>query len=163
VKDTDEGADEVVRFRIRTQIATADGALNQIEKYALNKAACAFNEAHGAARYRIHGGKDELFVGHMVDEQKHPRAESVERRHRGGEAPASRRQLFDFATVDRLNQSVAGRKVTIKRAWADAGLAGDVVKCSSGSIPAKDEPRNLEDALAVALRIRTQFAKRRRG
>ena len=88
VKDTDKGADEVFRLRIGTQSAAVNSTLNQGEKRAVDETARTFDEAHGAARDGIHRRQNQSFVGHMVDEQKHPRAEGLERGSCGREAPA---------------------------------------------------------------------------
>ena len=163
MKDTDEGTDEVTGIGICAEVAAVDRALHQGNECAVDETARAFEEAHGAARNSIHGGKDELFTGHVVDEEKHPGAESCERRHGDGEALPGCSQLFDFAPVDRFDQGVPGGKVAVERAWADGRLAGDVIECSFGSVPGEGQPGNLEDALAVALRIGAGLACGRRG
>ena len=80
----------------------------------------------------------------------------------GREAPAGCSQFFDLAAIDGFDQGVAGGKVTVERAWADARLAGDVVECSFGAVPGKGVPGNLEDALTVALRVGAGLAWERR-
>ncbi len=165
MEDADERADEVIGIGICTEIAAVDRALDQGNERAVDQAARAFDEAHGAARNGIHGGKDQLFAGHVVYEEKHPGSERFERRHRSGEALPRCGQLFDFAPVDSFDQGVSGGKVTVECAWADVRMAGDVVERSLGSVPGECEPGNLKDALAVALCIRAglAFGRRWRG
>ena len=158
VEDTDESTNEVVGIGFCTEIAAVDRALHQDNECAVDETARAFDEAHGAARNSVHGGKDELFAGHVVDEEKHPASESFQRRHRGGEAPPGCRQLFDFAPVNSFDQGVSGGKVTVERAWADCRLTRDVVEGSFSSVAGEGQPGNLKDALAVALRIRAGLA-----
>ena len=81
----------------------------------MDMAARAFDEAHGATRNGVHGGKDEPFAGHMVDEEEHPGSKSFERRHCHGEALPGCSKFFDFATVNGFDQGIAGRKVTVER------------------------------------------------
>ena len=162
MEDADEGTDNVVGIAIPTQIAAVDRALDQGEKCAVNQAARAFDEANGAARDGVHGGKNELFLGYMVDKKKHPGSKSFKRRHRSGEALPGCRELFDFASVNGFDQGVAGGKVPIKRAWADVRTAGNVVERSLGSVLGKCVPGDLKDALAVPLRIRPWLARSRR-
>ncbi len=82
----------------------------------MDETARAIDEALGATRNGVHGRKDELLVGHVVNEEEHPGTEGFERRHVGREALARCREFFHFGTVDGFNQSVAGWKMTIERA-----------------------------------------------
>ncbi len=116
MKNADEGADEVIRVGIGTEIAAVDGSLNQGEKGGVDVSARAFNEAYGAAGNRVHDGKDQGLAGDMVDEEQHPGSKSVEWRHGDGKIMPSCCQLFDFATIDGFNQGVAGREMPVKRA-----------------------------------------------
>ena len=170
MKDTDEGANEVVRLCVGAQIAAANGALHQGEKCAVDEAARAFDEAHGATRDGVHGGEDKRFVGHVIDQEKHPGAESFERGLRGGEAARSCGELFDFGAVDGLDQVVAGGKVTVERSGADAGLAGDVVEggfCGRGCAARRREacgrPKLAGAAFAAYLSFSERLCNRRRS
>ena len=116
MEDADEGTDEVIGIGILTESAAVYGALDQGNECAVDDAASAFDEAQGAARHSIHGGKDELFAGHVIDEEKHPGSQSFERRHRCGEALPGASQFFNFASVDGFDQGVAGGKVTVESA-----------------------------------------------
>ena len=82
----------------------------------MNTAARAFEETLGATCDGIHSGQDEFFVGHMVDEAKHPGAESFKRCHCGSESLPGSCQFLDFAMVNGFDKSVSGRKVTVQRA-----------------------------------------------
>ena len=116
MKDADEGADNVVWLSIGTEIAAADGPLDQGEKSAVDMSACSFDEAHGATGNRVHDRKDQALAGHVVDEEKHPGSKSVEGRHGGGETLPGSCQLFDFAAVDGFDQGVAGGEMAVERA-----------------------------------------------
>jgi hypothetical protein len=110
----------------------------------------------------IHGRDDEPFCGDMVDEEKHPRAERFKRWHGGGEALLGCGKLFDFAAVDGFDKGVAGGKVAVERAGANAGLAGDIVEAGGGAVAGEDLFRDLKDALAVALGISAGLSGGRR-
>ena len=162
VEDADEGADEVVGVGLGAKIAAVDSALDEGDEGAVDEAARAFDEAHGAAGDGVHGGDDEHLAGDVVDEEQHPGAEGFERRHGGGEALCGCGELFDFAAVDGFDESVAGGEVAIERAGADAGLAGDVVEAGGAAVAGEDVFGDLKDALAVALRVRAGLAGGRR-
>ncbi len=155
----DQRPDEVSGIGIGTQIAAVNRALNQVQKCAVDDSARAFDEAQGSARDGIHGGNNQPFVGHMVDKEKHPRAQGRKRRHGGRKARSSLSQFFHFAAVDGLNQIVPRRKVTVERTWPDARLPRDVVERSLGSVPGEGALGNLQDALTIALRIRAWLAR----
>jgi hypothetical protein len=100
VEDADERAHEVIGVGVGAEIAAGDGALDGGYERGVDERAGAFHEAHGTAGDGIHRGNDELFAGHMIDEEKHPGAERFKRRQGGGEALFGRGELFDFAAVD---------------------------------------------------------------
>ena len=163
MEDADEGANEVIGLGLGTESAGLDGALDQGEEGVVGEAAGAFDEAHGAAGDAIHGGEDEFLLGDMVNEEEHPGAERGEWRQGGGEALAGGGKFFDVVAVDGFDEGVAGGEVTVERAGADAGLAGDVVEGRFGSLPGEGAPGHLKDALAVALCIGAGLAGERRG
>jgi predicted RecB family nuclease len=72
-------------------------------------------------------GDDGHFPGDVVDEERHPRAERFQWRHRGDKMPFGCDELFDFAAVDSLNQVVARWEVSAKGGVSDTGPACDVV------------------------------------
>ena len=61
----------------------------------------------------------------MVDEKQHPRPQGFNRGHCLGEFALRRGQLFHFTPIDRFDQGVSGRKVTIQGARSHSGLFGD--------------------------------------
>ncbi len=162
MEHADKGPDDVFRVGVLPKSTAVDCALDQMEEGAVDEGTRALDEAHGATCNGLHGGQNEPLVGHVIDEQKHPRPQGFERRHRRGEALSSRSQLLDVVTVDSFDEIVAGGKVPIEGAWADACLAGDVVERSVGPMQREGVPGNLQDAPAVALRIGAGFAKGRR-
>ena len=136
--------------------------LTEVTKAVWMRLARAFDQAHRAAGDGVHGGNDELFGGHMVDEEKHPGAERFEWRHGGSEALFGGGKFFDFAAVDGFDEGVTSWEVAIERGVADAGSASDVVKARGSAIAREDLLGYLKDALAVALRVGAGFACRRR-
>ncbi len=158
MEDADEGTDKVIGVDIGAEIAARDSALDGGDEGAVDQRARAFDEAHGAAGDGIHRGNDERFGGDVVDEEQHPGAERFERRQVGGEALLGGGKLFHFAAVDGFDQGVAGGKVAVERARADAGLAGDIVEARGGAVAGEDLLGNLKDALAVALGIGARLA-----
>jgi len=162
VKDADESADEVVRVGVGAEIPTGDGALGEGGERRADQVSGAPDEARRTAGDRLHCGNDEHFAGDVIDEEHHPSAESIERRHGGGEAWASRGELFDFGAVDSFDEGVAGGEVAVERARADAGLASDLIEAGGRAITGKDLLGKLENALTVALRVNARLAGGRR-
>lgn len=146
MEDADEGADEVMGISVRTEVAAVDRVLDQSDEGVVNEAARAFDEAQGAARHGVHGGKNELFAGHMVNKEKHPGAKRIQRRHGRSKALPGGSQFFNFVAVKSFDQGVASGKVTIQSAWANMRTAGNVVERSLSSMPGKYEPGDLKNA-----------------
>ena len=68
VKNTDEGADEVIGIGICTEMAPVDRALDQSEECAVDEATCALYQPRRSAGNGVHGRKNELLAGHVIDE-----------------------------------------------------------------------------------------------
>jgi len=107
VEDADKRAEEVVRIGIRAQFAASDGAFDRRGEGSVNNTARAFDQSHRAARDGVHHRDDERFRGHMVDEEKHPRAKRFKWSQGSGETLLRCGKLFDFAAVDGLDEGVA--------------------------------------------------------
>jgi hypothetical protein len=97
----------------------------------------------------------------VVNEDKHPGAERLERRQGGGEALFGFRKLFDFAAVDGFDEGIASWEMAIEGARANAGSACDVVEARSRAITGEDVLGYFKDAFAVARRVGAGFAGRR--
>lgn len=153
MKDADQGADKVIWIGIRAKISVVDRALHQGEKCTLDRAACAFHEAYGTTRNGFHHGKNQLFGGHVVDEEEHPRSKGFQWGHRGGETSSGVSQLVDFAAVYRFDEGVAGGEVTVQRSRTNVRTTGNVVERGVRSMLSEGKPGHLKDARAVPLRI----------
>ena len=83
---------------------------------------------------------------------------------RQGRGQAIRRisQLLDLAAVDRLDNRVAGRKVAVEGADADAGPPRDLVQADLGSGAGERRLRRLEQKVAVAQRVGARLAYARK-
>lgn len=101
-------------------------------------------------------------VGHVVDEEKHPGEKGFQRRHGRGEALLGGGEFFNFAAIYRFDKGVTGGEVAIKRAGANAGLAGDVVEAGGPAIAGEGPLGGSEDALAIALCVGADLASKRR-
>ena len=153
MEHADEGTNEVLGPGVCAKGSAIDGSLGCLREGGMDDAASSFNEARGTAWDGVHGGKDEHLAGDVVDEKKHPGAESFQRRQAGSEAFFGVSELFDTGAVDRFDQGFARGKVTIEGAGTDAGTAGDVIKRGVGSVLSEDMPGDFQDAIAVALGV----------
>jgi len=163
MKDADQCTHEVVGVGVGAEVAAVDGAPDGGDERSMDERAGAFDKAHRAAGYGLHGRNDESFFSRAVDEEKHPGAESIEWRHGGSQALFRCRELFDFAAVDGCDEIVAGWEVPVECGIADARSACDVVEARSRSVAGENVFGHLKDALAVALRVSAGFAGRGRG
>lgn len=98
----------------------------------------------------------------MVDEKQHPGAEGFERWHAGCEALLGGGEFFNLAAIDSFDEGIAGGKVAVERAGANAGLIGDMVAARGGAVASEDLFRDLKDALVVALGIGARLTGGRR-
>lgn len=96
----------------------------------------------------------------MINEEQHPTAKGVERRHRGSEVLLGSSKLVNFAAIDRFNQQVTGREMAVKGAGSNDSLTCYVVKARGGAITREDLLSDLQDALAVTDRIRARLSYR---
>jgi hypothetical protein len=130
----------------------------------MDEIARAFHQPHRSAGDCFHRGQDELLLGYVVDEEKHPGAQGLERRHGGGKALFGGGKLLHFAAVDGFDESIAVGKVPVKRPGANAGLPGDVIEAGNGSFLGEDLFGDFENVLAISLRVGADFTcGRRRG
>ncbi len=86
VEDAYEGTDEVIGIGVGAEMAAGDCALDQGDEGGVDEASGAFHKPGGAAGDGVHGGEDELFLGYVIDEEKHPGPERFEGRQGVGEA-----------------------------------------------------------------------------
>jgi hypothetical protein len=70
-------------------------------------------------------------------------------------------ELVHAPVDDRLEQRLFGRKVAVERAGSDAGPARDLVERDCQSVLGESHLRHLDQAAAVALRVRAHGSSRR--
>lgn len=158
MEDAYQSTNEVVGVGIGAQIAAGDGAFDQLNERSVDEAARAFDQTHRSTGNGVHCGNDELFLCNVVNEQKHPGAQCFDGRQGGGQAPPCGGKLFHLDAIDGFNQGIASGEVTIKRSRAYARLTGDVIKAGRCAIPSEGMFGDLENSLAISLRVGTEFA-----
>src|SRR6202011_2753353 len=94
--------------------------------------------------------RDELLRRDIVDEKPHPLVEGLARRQRSEQASRRAGQMHDLSTVDRLDNRVAGRKMSVERPDPDAGSPGDLFEADIRADFAERGLRRLDQTLAVA-------------
>ena len=67
-------------------------------------------------------------------------------------------ELIDFTPIHSLEQGLARREMTIERSYADAGALRHSFEAGVGAAGAEDVGRRIEQALAIADRIRARLA-----
>ena len=77
----------------------------------------------------------------------------MEGAHGFGEALPRCGKLFHLAAKHGLDEGVAGGKVAVESSGADLGAAGDVIQGGLCPMLGEGFAGNLQDALAIALRI----------
>jgi len=75
-----------------------------------------------------------------------------------GQASHCHDKLLGLIAVDRRNQRVAGRKMTVERPDPDTGGSRDLIEAGIRSFFGKGGLRLFEEAKAVALRIGSRLA-----
>src|SRR5580698_4853859 len=98
----------------------------------------------------------------MVDEEKHPGAQCLNRRHGGSEALFGCSKPLDFVAVDGLDEIVTSREMAIESGVANTGSACDVVQTRRSAITGEGILGCLKDELAIALRVSAGFTCRQR-
>ena len=112
----------------------------------------------GGKRQRRHHalfGGDEPYVG------MHPLPDSFERRDFAGEPFGEFAELIHFVPIDRLEQRLAGREVTVERSDADAGGFRYGFEAGVRAASAENVGGHFEQPLAVALGVYARLAQRR--
>ncbi len=104
-------------------------------------------------------GHDDQLRGHVVDKKPHPLPQRFNGRHRGRKLLLSSCQLLQLRAVDGLKQSLASRKVTIKRSWPHTRLLGNVIQAHVRPIPCEGLTSNIEDSLTIAQSIRSRLSQ----
>jgi hypothetical protein len=74
-------------------------------------------------------------------------------------SPLGRRQLLDLGPVNRLEECVARRKVTIQSSRSNPCLLGDIVQADVRAGTSEGLFRDLKNALTIALRIGAQSSR----
>src|ERR1700722_4921520 len=111
--DADERTKQVEGLDVLAYIAALDRPLHQRIDRAADLSARTFVQLRGATSIGVQGRGDDVLGLDVIDEQQHPGAQSLKRRQRRGELPFRRGHLLPFGAVDRLDQSIARRKVAI--------------------------------------------------
>lgn len=104
-----------------------------------------------------------MLGGDVIHEEQHPRAQGVDRGLGFAEATLGGGELLDLALIDRADQVIAGRKVSVERTRSNAGFFGDVVETGVGAMAGEGLFGDFEEALAIAERVRAGLARRGLG
>ena len=146
--------------QIASYVTALDCALCQRVNRSPDLTAGTFIQLRGASNQRIQCRGDNLLFRDVVDEQPHPGSQRFQRGHDLSEVGRCCRQLLHLSLVDRLDECISCGKVAIQRSGSDARPSGDVVQTGVSAQARKRLLRNLQDALAIPLRIRARLSRR---
>ena len=110
MSDSDQGSEKIERLNIRANLSFINRPFDQPADCRLELSPCPLIQFRGPADHRIECRSDDLLCGNVIDKQQHPRPQRLDRRHRFCKLALRRRQLFNFAPVNRLDQRVRGGK-----------------------------------------------------
>src|SRR4029077_14552940 len=113
VGHADERSQQVEWVEVIAYIAALDGAFHQRIDRSLDLSAGTFVELRGAAHDRIQRRRNDVLRRNVINEQKHPAPQRLDRRHCLRELPLSCGQLLNLSSIHRLDQGIAARKVAI--------------------------------------------------
>jgi hypothetical protein len=153
-----ERAQEIGGIGVGANFACGSGAFHHRRHRIGDPRARGRIELRRAAHHRLEGGRDHSFGRDIVDKQPHPGVQRFARRQRRSEAICRIGQLLDLPAVDRFDYRLAGRKVTVESADADAGAPRDLVQADVGPGAGERQLGRLEQPVAIAQRVGARLA-----
>src|SRR5690349_21358038 len=124
---SDQCPKQIEWLDIFANIAAFDCALHQRLDRSLDLSAGIFIELRSASDESIQCRGDDVLGRDVINEQQHPGSQCVDRSHGLSEVPLCGGKLLYLSAIDRLDQCLAGRKVSIQSSCSHLRLFGDVV------------------------------------
>src|SRR5258708_5967516 len=153
VGDSDQSAKKIEWLEVSTYVAARDGALDQRIDRSLDLSTRTFIQLGGASDEGIQCRGDDVLGGNVIDEQQHPGAQRFDRGHGISELPFRRGQLLYLSAINGFDQRIACRKVAIESSRSNACVFGDIIQAGVCAGPGKRLLGDVQNALAIALRI----------
>ena len=163
IRDADHGPKQIGGVNISSDVAALLRAPHQFVDCSLDQAARTLIQPGRASRNAVESGRNDVLGRNVIDEKQQPGAQSLDRRHSGGEPARCRGQLFHLTPIDRFDQRITCREMAIQGTGSDTRLLRDVVQTGSRAVARKSPLRHFENSLTVAQSIRSRLSLGRLG